>query len=122
MTRRVALVGILLVSATASAQYFMPDGRKPWVAPERRYALLDLFFRRQESWSRAQDPFAALGQIAGLAGMADGEIQACLKNEAVERAVLDQRLTAEKAFRINATPSFVIGGATHSGGMSSTNC
>jgi len=40
------------------------------------------------------------------------------KKEDVEKAVLDQRLLSEKVFAINATPSFIINGTLHSGGMS----
>ena len=45
------------------------------------------------------------------------QVQACLSDKAVERAVLNERVQAEKAFAINATPSFVINGKKYSGGM-----
>ncbi len=49
--------------------------------------------------------------------MSTDEVQACLKKEDIEKAVLDQRLLSEKVFAINATPSLVINGTLHSGSM-----
>ncbi len=85
---------------------------------ERHYAITSLFFARQPQWSGAAEPIGAMARLAGLAGMTADEVQACLKKEDVEKAVLDQRLLSEKVFAINATPSFIINGTLHSGGMS----
>ena len=85
--------------------------------PERHYALSNLFFTRQPQWTGANEPIGAMARLAALAGMSADDVQACLKQEAVEKAVLDQRLLSEKVFDINATPSFVINGTLHSGGM-----
>lgn len=85
--------------------------------PDRHGAVQDLFFARQQQWATAPDPIAAVARLAALAGMSSDEVQACLRDEATEKAVLDQRLLAEKVFDINATPSFIINGTKHSGGM-----
>jgi protein-disulfide isomerase len=84
---------------------------------ERRLAMLDLFFSRQQAWTSSNDPMAALAQIAGLAGMSDDAVKACFEKEDIQKAVLDQRLLSEKVFAIDATPSFVINGTKHAGGM-----
>ena len=61
--------------------------------------------------------FGLPGALAALAGMGEADVKACLANDATEKAVLEQRLLSEKVFDINATPSFIINGTKHSGGM-----
>lgn len=85
--------------------------------PERRKAFLDLLFQRQEAWAHAQDVLAGIARTAGFAGMDTETVQACFKQEATQRAVLEQRLLGERAFDISATPTFIINGTKHSGGM-----
>lgn len=84
---------------------------------DRHFGMLDLFFKRQETWAGAADPIGAMARLAGMAGMTEADVQACLKNESIEKAVLDQRLLSEKVFDIEATPSFIINGVKHSGAM-----
>lgn len=84
---------------------------------DRHFGMLELFFKRQESWAGAADPIGAMARLVGLAGMNEADVQACLKSESVEKVVLDQRLLSEKVFDIEATPSFIINGVKHTGGM-----
>ncbi|MEZ5648453.1 MAG: DsbA family protein [Alphaproteobacteria bacterium] len=79
------------------------------------FAFMDVLFHQQKEWATAPDPLAAVGQLAAFAGLKPEAFQACLKNEAVANKVLGRRLTAEKAFNIQSTPSFVIGGQVLSG-------
>lgn len=83
--------------------------------PDRRFALISLFFDRQEGWAGASDPVSAMTKVAGLAGMTSANVSACLKNKGVEKAVLDQRLQAEKVFGVDATPTFIVNGTKHVG-------
>src|SRR5690606_14406819 len=65
-------------------------------APKEQYfPLLDTLFRSQDRWARADNPTAALVGIAKLSGMTDETIRACLNSEAVQRSVLQDRLTGE---------------------------
>ncbi len=84
---------------------------------ERYFGFIDTFFARQASWARDSDPLAALGRLARLGGMSQADFDACLKNQAVNDAVLKQRLAGEKTFKINATPTLIINGAKYSGGL-----
>ncbi len=83
--------------------------------PDRRFAMISLFFNRQEGWAGSQDPISAMAKVAGLAGMSEADVSACLKNDTVQHAVLDQRLLAEKVFDVDATPTFIINGTKHPG-------
>ncbi len=85
-------------------------------APADRYfALIDILFRQQDSWSRAKDPMEALGKIGRLAGMSQETIDACLKSDKLMDGVVNIRLEGEKQFKVESTPTFVINGTKISG-------
>lgn len=81
------------------------------------YPMADVFLSTQSTWMRAPDVGFALRQIAKRAGLPGAKVDACL-------ADMDFKTKLVEAFRLNveehgirATPSFVINGTTHSGGM-----
>lgn len=78
--------------------------------PERYYGFLDVLFRSQQSWSRAQDPMQTLAQTGKLAGVSQQAFEACMANQELVDGILKRRLEAEQRFEINSTPSFVIVG------------
>ena len=78
-------------------------------APKERYwGLLDLFFQKQEQWSRATDPVAALGKLAKLAGLSQSDIDACIANERLADGILAIRQEGEQRYKIESTPTFVL--------------
>lgn len=77
---------------------------------ERFFGFLDLLFKQQRNWATAEDPVAALRDLAAQGGMDAREFEACLANPRIEKEVLEQRLEAEKAFSVNSTPSFIVNG------------
>ena len=85
--------------------------------PAGRPAMLKMLFQTQSTWARSEDPVAALTQIGRAAGMSDSSIEACFKNQEVVDAVVAQRLEAEQKYKINSTPSFIIGGKLYGGGI-----
>lgn len=86
--------------------------------PDRRFALISLFFDRQEEWVGASDRIGALTQVAGLGGMSKSDVTACFDNKAVQETVVEQRLLAKKAFGVDETPTFIVNGTKHAGGVS----
>jgi len=77
---------------------------------ERAFGMIDLLFTRQEVWAASQDPKAALLAIANQAGMSETDFNACMDNKDVQDAVTQSRVTAEQAYKIGSTPSFLING------------
>lgn len=77
---------------------------------ERFFGVLDLLFKRQMAWATADDPIAALRELAAQAGMDDQAFDACLADPRIEKEILEQRLEAENAFSVNSTPSFIVNG------------
>lgn len=84
-------------------------------APERYFGMLDVLFKGQDGWARAEDPVAALRRIGGMAGLGKEQFDACMKNEALIDAIVLKRQKATKEFDVTATPSFIINGEKISG-------
>ncbi len=84
-------------------------------APQERYfAVLDTLFQQQETWSRAKDPLAAIGNIGKLAGMSQATVDACFKDTKLMDSIVQIRLDGEKQ-GVDSTPTFIIGGKKISG-------
>ncbi len=78
--------------------------------PDRYFTFIDALFANQAQWARAADPKAALLQLAQLGGLPRDEAEACLADETLLDAILQERLDAQNEYGINSTPSFVIDG------------
>jgi protein-disulfide isomerase len=57
----------------------------------------------------------ALGKIGRLAGMSQDMVDACLKSDKLLDGVVNFRVDAEKEFKVESTPTFVINGTRISG-------
>ena len=82
---------------------------------KRYFAFIDVFFRKQQSWYSAEDPFEALARIARLGGLSARDVEACREDEALGDYILQTRLDGERDHGIDSTPSFVIDGKTYRG-------
>src|SRR4051794_20985816 len=78
--------------------------------PERFYGFIGVLFAQQGSWGLAQDPVPGISRIAKLGGMGEDQVQACLKNDALQNKVLAGRLAAEQQYQVESTPTFFING------------
>ena len=77
-------------------------------APKEKYfPLVDVFFTTQNEW--LQNPLEGLNKIAQQAGFTKESFDACLKNEAVAKAILDVRKTAD-GLGVTGIPTFFING------------
>ena len=86
--------------------------------PERYFGFIDILFREQSNWSQSRQPMQALGRLARLGGMSQARFDACLRDESVQRLVLDQRLAGTRAYKIDSTPTLIIGGRRYDRGLS----
>ena len=85
-------------------------------APDERYfPLIDVLFKQQREWARAEDPVPPLLKIAKLAGFTQESFEACLKNQKVLDSVLAVQKKAQDTYGVNATPTFFIQGEKYSG-------
>ncbi len=73
------------------------------------FNLLSIFFSRQASWSRMDDPIPLLVQIAGSRGLGREAIDACLGDDNLVDGVLQSRLVGQSQHGVDSTPTFIVG-------------
>lgn len=85
-------------------------------APKEFYfPMIDVLFKQQSQWSRAQDPRGPLLQIAKLAGFTQESFEACLKNQEILDNVNAVKNKAANQYGVNATPFFFINDKKYDG-------
>lgn len=97
-----ALAAAMIARCAGSSKYF---------------GMVDIFFRSQPQWGRAENPLEALAKIARFGGMSEDDVGACLQNQELLNHIQSSARDGAKEHNINATPSFVIDGETIAGGM-----
>ncbi len=85
--------------------------------PQRYMGYIDLFFRAQAQWSRADNPLEALKKIARFGGMTGTDVDACLAQQKLIDHVQGTARKASEEHGINSTPSFLVNGEKISGAM-----
>lgn len=83
----------------------------------RFFGFLDTFFISQQSWSRSQNPVAAIAGIARLGGMSQEKFDACIRDQKMADAILAQRLEGDKTYGVNSTPTLIINGERYGGAL-----
>jgi len=76
--------------------------------PERRNQFIDVLFANQDSWSKAQDPKAALARIGKLGGLSQAEFERCTSDKALFEGIQKLQLEAQTKYDVNATPTFIV--------------
>lgn len=87
------------------------------VAPDRYYGVLDVLFRSQDKWSRAEDPLQSLGQVGRMVGLGEEDFRSCLANRELMDGVIESRRVGEQEHEVGSTPTFVINGEVLSGAV-----
>ena len=84
---------------------------------ERYLGMVDVFFKSQEKWTRADDPLVGLKQVARFGGLSSQDVDSCLKKKSLLEAIQKTAQNAGEMYKIKSTPSFVINGKTYSGNL-----
>lgn len=84
---------------------------------ERYFGFIDVFFARQNNWTQASNPVAALGKLARLGGMSQADFDVCMKNQAVFDLIKQQQQKAIENFQLKSTPTLIINGKKYSGAL-----
>jgi protein-disulfide isomerase len=81
--------------------------------PADRYeGFIGTLLSSQDRWAFTRgDPLVELAKMAALAGMPKAQFDQVNQDEALKRAILEQRMVAEKEFAVSATPSFSFQGS-----------
>ena len=81
------------------------------------YPMADLYLNSQPIWRGAPDPTLAIHQVAKRAGIPKAQMDACIADEAFQKTLVENYRTNAADHGVRSTPSFVINGTTHAGGM-----
>ena len=82
---------------------------------DRFFAMLDMLFKQQGRWARAEEPLQHLARLAGMAGLSQERFEACMTDEARRDAILEEQLRARDEAGVQSTPSFLIDGEMMAG-------
>ncbi len=80
---------------------------------EKFFGITDLLYAGQDTWSRAGDPVAIVGElrkIGLLAGIEPEQLDACLQDATKAQTLVTWYQQNAEADGINSTPSFVVNG------------
>jgi protein-disulfide isomerase len=83
--------------------------------PERRNAIVDMLYTRQNAWAFGDKPLEALASLVKVAGVSQADFDACLKDQALYDQVNQTRQRAADVFKVSATPTFFVNGQEMNG-------
>lgn len=87
-------------------------------APEdKREPMMDVLYRQQDQWARAESAAEALLGIAKLAGFTQESFAACLNDKDLQTKIVDVQKRGESEFGVQATPTFFINGNRYPGAL-----
>jgi protein-disulfide isomerase len=81
------------------------------------FYLLDVLFRSQADWSRADDPVVALRQIGRTAGLEEAVMDQCMNDQATIDRIVARFKEASEKLAVNSTPTLFINGVIQRGGL-----
>ena len=84
---------------------------------DRYFGLVDLLYEKQGEWARGDEPAEIADNLRRLgrsAGLGEEQLAACLQDGEKAQALVAEFQRNAEADNVNSTPSFVIGGETHS--------
>ena len=82
------------------------------------YPLAETFLTTQASWTGADDIGHAIHQVGRRAGLSAARLEQCLSDRDYAKELLATYQKNREADEIQSTPTFIIGGETHTGALS----
>jgi len=84
---------------------------------DRYFPMVDVLFKQQDNWARAEDARAALLQISRLAGFSQESFEACLTDQKLLDDIRAVRTRGDKEFGVDSTPTFFVNGQKYAGSL-----
>ena len=82
---------------------------------ERYFGFVETLFQSQATWEEAEDPEAALMNVAKLGGIGKDQYDHCMADDSLAQRVTKSRVDAEKVLEVESTPTFFINGKKFAG-------
>ncbi len=86
-------------------------------AGDNYFPMIEVLFKQQAEWARADNASEALLKIARLAGFSQESFNKCLTDQKLLDDVRAVRDRAAKEFGVDATPTFFINGDKYAGAL-----
>lgn len=89
--------------------------------PEKYFGISDMLYDGQKDWLASGEEAGiadALRKIGVTAGMTTDQVNACLNDNAKAQAMVTAYQTNATTDQVQSTPTFIINGEAHAGGMS----
>ena len=83
---------------------------------EKYFGIVDMLYKRQSDWTQGADGAEIaenLYKIGRIAGLKNEDMQACLQDQDMAKALVAAFQKNAEADGINSTPSLIINGVTH---------
>ena len=83
-----------------------------------KFQLLDKFYEKQKVWAVGSDINKindSIKKIGNENNLTFGKMDKCLKNESTQNDILNQRIQAQKKYKIESTPTVLINEKKYSG-------
>jgi protein-disulfide isomerase len=74
----------------------------------RGITMIDLMFKNQNEWTRAEQPLVPLKNYAKLSGMDDADVDSCLKNQPMLKEIQNVQEKAVNLYKVQGTPTFFV--------------
>ncbi len=88
------------------------------VGRDRFFPMLDVLFKKQREWLSDGDPLGALRKLGKLGGLSDAAMDACLKDEELQKMIFGFQREANEKFGVDSTPTFLVNGERYPGVLS----
>lgn len=78
---------------------------------DKKFKLLEKIYEKQKTWAVGSDINKinnSIKNIGSLLDLTDENMENCLKNEKVQDEILNQRIEAQKKYKIESTPTIFI--------------
>ena len=88
------------------------------VDDEKKFELLEKIYENQKTWAVGSDINKindSIKKIGSKFNLDDAKMDECLKNDQVQDDILNQRIEAQKKYKIESTPTVMINGKKYSG-------
>ena len=85
---------------------------------DQKFKLMGEIYKKQKTWAVGSDinKINSLIKKVGLAfDLSDNEMDACLKNNEAQDEILNERIQAQKKYKIESTPTIIVNGKKYLG-------
>ena len=89
-----------------------------YVDKDKKFALLGKIYEKQQSWAVGSDINKindSIKKIGLEVNLKNEKMDGCLKNDKIQDEILNQRIEAQKKYKIEATPTIFINGKEYTG-------